>query len=545
MTLLNTASPAEKQATDNFAANMAALDATQPDLRPWIAEQHLNVEWLFGRDRTLTAMDEFGQWWSGCSLPRQAARVMLKKLELKGATGCYLAPSHSAQIREALRIFRNEQAIVAVVPDMRDLSLILYCDDFSKDIELHRLWFAAGAGWDTSLSRIFEDHAGLALPSQFIRTPDADADLIEQLIADAQRVFSTLSNDRSIAVETLRQSIPATATSQRVCVVAPSSFRLWNDIGQSMLQAFKSDANIQWQHFNADDPLCSAPMALLKAAHECSAILTANTARTDLPGFVPESRAWITWVTTPRIPSSALAGENDHLVLVDPALRNTALDACWKADRIHIGAWPASARAASRSSGRLISLIADTDSLDTPKDLIEYSSHALLWESIRQEILADPFVLRDINQYLSQRIYRAGIGQDGFPRARFIEKLILPAYQQSLTKILIQTKLPVRVWGNGWESLPEFASIAAGSVNDRDALHAAIDQSCALLHAWPIGIVHPVESMGAPVLRISRRETLLRDAKLAISGKLPDVSVSSPPFSAELILRILRSTTAI
>jgi len=50
-----------------------------------------------------------------------------------------------------------------------------------------------------------------------------------------------------------------------------------------MLMSLDGASDIDVVHFDADDPACSAPLALLKAAQNCTALLSANTARSDLP----------------------------------------------------------------------------------------------------------------------------------------------------------------------------------------------------------------------------------------------------------------------
>ena len=206
MTLTASSTIADAQARQNLSSNLAALARTQPDIRPWVEETNLNVEWVLARDRTLSALHESGQWISGCSLPTKAAESMLKKLDVRGAVAGFLAPTHAAQIGFALKSMRLEQAVVAIIPEMHDLALILHCQNFSEDITSRRLWFAAGPAWEAALEKIFANNDGLATPTQFIRLPDADNEQLEQLITAAQKVFSETGSARLAMLQSLRET---------------------------------------------------------------------------------------------------------------------------------------------------------------------------------------------------------------------------------------------------------------------------------------------------------------------------------------------------
>jgi hypothetical protein len=523
------------------------MDHTQPSLRTWVADQALDVEWIFGRDGALTALDEHGRWWAGCSLPMRAAQAMLARLELRGAVACLLAPSHAGQIRAALDQLRPEQAIVAIVPQMRDLAFILHADDFAAQIAAHRLWFAAGPAWDVGLRQIFDHHPGLATPVQFIRMQDADAAVVDEMISSAQKIFGEIGTTRASMLQAWREQMARpgpTRSRPRICVVAPSRFRLWNDLSGAMLGVFRGRSDVEVAHFDCDDPVNSSPLALLNATAECDIIFTANTGRSDLPGLVNDATPWITWVTAPRVPSSALAGADDHLIVVDSGLRDAAIKSGWPAARVHVATWPALAPNSSASPTQSIALIADTRVLDTPEDLTEYSSQGLLWEAIRNELAHDPLVLEDVNGFLVARMKQLGVSCDTLPRARFIDQLIIPAYQQGLATILLANKIPLTLHGSGWDQIGAFKDHACGAVQTREQFQQIVSESAALLHAWPASSAHPIDSLDVPIVRrTSRRaETLVRDARAALSQSAPATRLrGAPVISFELIQRILTS----
>lgn len=548
MTLIANQSLAQVQAAQNLSANLAALFKTQPELIQWVTGQTLHMEWVFGRDRTLTAIDEFGQWWTGCSLPTLAAEETLKKLQIKGAVGCFLAPPHAAHLRVTLDRLRPEQAIVAIVPEYRDLAVLLHCENLTEAIQSHRLWFAAGPAWEVGLRSLFDCNVGLATPAQFIRTPDADTQIVQSMITTAQQIFADVSSARSARLQALAAQRNATRTNQpRLCVVAPSRFRLWNDLGHTMTRIFETDARIETIPFDADDPLSSSPLALASALMQCNAILTANTARSDLPGLVPDSYPWLTWLTAGRIPSRALASSDDHLLAADSRLAQLALQSGWPKDRVHLAGWPMQAVATAGRETSRIGLIADTFPLDTPEDLEEYSSHNILWEAIRSELSADPFKLSDPASYLRDRMRQAHVGEDAFPTARFIDRLIVPAYQQGIARFLLRSGVPLRLYGKGWQEMGEFAPHADGEVRSWEELVEIASNACALLHAWPVNASHPIDSIAVPLIRTlgTRKDALLQQVQLALRHSLPARTVAEPMLSARLVLEILRSTSAL
>jgi hypothetical protein len=223
-------------------------------------------------------------------------------------------------------------------------------------------------------------------------------------------------------------------------------------------------------------------------------------------------------------------------------LVDVAAKAGWARDRVHIGTWPR-VQTARDQRGSTISLIADTSALDTPKDLVEYSSHGLLWEMIRAELICNPFVIgTSVEDYLRQRMRRLTIGEETVSQTRFIEKLILPAYQQGLARTLIAARIPIKLWGKGWEELAEFKPLAAGPVGSRRAFDDAVGRSAALVHAWLTRSAHPIDALGLPVIRDVGRgaEQFVRDARNGL--KTTDASLIQqrlPVLSGDLIAKIL------
>ena len=137
--------------------------------------------------------------------------------------------------------------------------------------------------------------------------------------------------------------------------------------------------------------------------------------------------------------------------------------------------------------------------------------------------------LRDINQ--NKRIFIFLEIRADFPFDRlnllFIERLILPAYQQSIARALLGKYIPLRLFGKCWEEIEEFAPYAAGPVNSRQHFHEILGGSGALVHVWPTSHVHPVEFTTLPVIR---------PRHLAVHPDLPEI----PAISGEIVRAALQ-----
>lgn len=525
---------ADVVADAHWRANIAALTATQPVLIPLLTEAAVDVTWLYARDGALTAMDG-GAWWSGCSVPAAAARAMLKSLGGSGTVAGFLRPPSAAAVRVALDRLRANQAMIVLVPDPAAAWVLLHCENFAADMRAHRLWLAVGADWETQLAGLLRDNEGLPTPTQFVRLTDGNEELAEAMIAPAQRIFGEITQHRTAAIGQL-QEIAATPTSRCACVIAPTHFRLWDDAGQTLARLA---GELGWRHVDADDPACASPLAMARAASGCAAVILPNTGRADLPNVIAESTPWITWVTGRRVPAFAGAGSHDVLLVAAPAWRDAALAAGWPALRVHVATWPHQELPATTQGPLLI--CADLRPLDPPKEVVEMSSHRLLWDAIADELSRDPFVLGpSIVDYLHARMKRLNIAE--LDQRRFIDELIAPAYARGLADLLRREGLPLRLAGEGWDRVEMLKLFAIGPVTSREGFRDIVASSAALVHAWPTVHDHPIEHAGRPVVHpCGGRDAFLRDARAALAGKLLMPAPSAPPLTSDLLARLIES----
>jgi hypothetical protein len=516
---------AERQAADNWSANAAALRSTQNTILEALRSTPQEFSFLFGRDGSLTAMSADGKWWNGCSLPRRAAASILKTLNSTGRVSCFLSPPHAAQIRFALDRVQPNQAIIVLCPDAAALAVMLRCENFFADISAHRLLFAWGSDWKEEMTRVFEEHPGLPTPEQFIRGAAVDHGDTDALIRVAQEVFAATTARRSARINSSRQSwSPSHRAAPRICLVAPSHFHLWEDGGNVLAEvlAHASEEECEIVRFDNDDPTSAAPLALAETAQHCDAIVSLNLARADLPEILPRQMPWITWVVREPIPAAKAAGPRDALLVADSRWRSDALGSGWSKERVEVAFWPAIQTAPAGPTENYLTLAADTLPLEAPPQVVDLSSQHLLWDAIAAEIAEDPFVVTpDAEKYLRRRQRDIRIPDEGFNRDLFVNLLITPAFQQSIARLLLKEKLPVRVIGRGWQRIEEFAGAAAGPVRTRLELADVIQSASALVYAWPTPRAHPIDALARPVLRPAiGRPQFLSAAQSAIQGQV-------------------------
>jgi hypothetical protein len=329
------------------------------------------------------------------------------------------------------------------------------------------------------------------------------------------------------------------ASAPRICLLAPSQFTLWDDAALVLADMDMSRVGIEVNRFDSDCPTTSSPLALAAVASRCDAVVCANIFRSHLPGVVAEEMPWITWVTTQRISAAKDAGPNDRLLLADASWLAKARQLGWNETRIDIAGRPA--LPLSGEPNPWLALVADTHPLDIPKQIEAYSSQTLLWEMIRDELTRDPFLAADqIEEYLNSRRARFQIGDDGFNAAIFTERLIIPAVQQGLARRLINDRMPLRLFGLGWEKLDGLAEFHAGPIASRAQLVQIVSLSAALVHVWPWNPGHSIKSAGRPVIRTKRMHDFLSDVRQALNGTLKVPARQEPTISPELIARVIR-----
>ncbi|MGE5607751.1 MAG: hypothetical protein ACM359_00710 [Bacillota bacterium] len=543
-------SAAERQAQQNWQANLPALEEIQPQLADGIRNTPVPLEWTYARDGCLSAIDSTGQWIGNCSLPRRASEQMLRTVQTTGHT-CFAFPLHPVQIAVVLGILSPNQTVHAVVPDMEWLAVALRCCDFSAAMRTHRLFFAAGANWAEELARTLREHPGLPIPQNLVHTITVKDDQAAAFVAVAQRVFSQISGERNrIRAEILTKAPGHPGATKRACLLAPSRFRLWEDGPAILAQTLRSSTSAAgtplppWEYspLDPDDPAASSHLAVAMACQNCQAIIAANCTRADLAEVIPGSIPMISWLTAGPIPPFTAAMAEDALLLADAAWVQRARSAGWPASRLAVATWPVSnVPALAASSAPYLAIIADTTDARQLPPSVDLSSHGLLWDLINEEMRKDPFVLNgDLQQYLASRMRRLGIDEQGFDRRVFLENLIVPAYQQGLARLLLEAGLPVRLFGRTWASLPEFTPYAQGPVNSRAELITAAAGACGLIHVWPTTQAHPIDALRRPVLRSysTLRSAFLQSARRLLTSPV-EPSAAANPLTAELIVSLL------
>jgi hypothetical protein len=536
---------ARREAERNWSRNLQVLRAIQPTVARQLEQVELDVEWVFARDGSLSGMTAAGKWWGGCSVPVLAGRSILQSLEKSPIGSCLLDPPHAGLVRAARERMGDCPVLFVVQPNLEVARMILCCHDFSDQFASHRLWTLCGEDWQTISRQIFDDYPGLATPARFIRTKWTADEAITSMIADAQDVFSTVLNTRAQEVSNRQSGTAQTQDRRKILLVGGSAFRLWEnaaDVLHQRLSAIGSAHQLDLRRFDTDDALNGSPLALLQAAGACGSVVSADLCRADCNQLVPREMPWITWITLPAVPTFDQAGPNDALVLADVNWQPLARKAGWPGDRVKTCGWPIQAEVRTTGQSNGLAIICDTRAIDIPASVKSFSSHRLLWELIEEELQTNPLAVENADDYLTNRAGQLHIGIDALDRRSFIDGLIHPAYQQGLARLLIAEKLPVFLYGRGWDELCEFSSNYRGRISTAAELETAIGSAAALVYCWPERSAHPIESSGKPIVHRSGRDRnqLIRSAKASLQQAThPKMQTSA---LGESILSLIHTT---
>jgi hypothetical protein len=191
---------------------------------------------------------------------------------------------------------------------------------------------------------------------------------------------------------------------------------------------------------------------------------------------------------------------------------------------------------------KLLGLVADTFALDVPARIKQFSSHALLWEMIAEELTADPLTVGiDPDEYLRRRMAKLDVREEGIDRRAFLERLILPAYHRGLAGLARRSGLPLALLGRGWSEIPELAPHAVGPICSMEALAMALGDCGALIHPSPRPMAHPVEAMGLCVVQPagSTVERFVQSARRALGGGCKAGGAKSPILSRAIVQKLI------
>jgi len=335
----------------------------------------------------------------------------------------------------------------------------------------------------------------------------------------------------------VQQRRSAPAGKKRICLAAPSRFRLWDDAGHALACAAQSGMadRAELRRLDPDDPAQSSPLALTKLAAECDVLISTNFTRADLSHALSPDLAWISWLTVKNIPPIASAGPKDRLLLAEAEWVKTAKENGWPADRFHVATWPR-LKLEAPAQGAPIGIIADTMVVPAITERFELSSHNLLWELIYDNLSANPFGLGDLGNYIQQRMRRLNIADEHFDGRPFIDELITPLYQQLVARTLMKAQVPVVVYGEGWDQLPEFGSCRRGTVRSREQFEQIVQSCGAIADVSPIR--NPAMQIGRPLLRhMGGSESLIANARRVLAGRI-DSPGNQDLLSGPLLARV-------
>lgn len=488
---------AAEVAQSNWRGNLAELARVQPLLVQQVYELSPMVEWVFARDGALTCLDSSRRWFGGCSVPNRTAKSLLRKLELTGQTGCFLAPAHAEQLAVALDHLSPNQAVIAAFTSAGELWTALHCRNFADAIAVHRLWFLAGDDWAAQMESLLRDWPGLNPPTQLIRTGLLAEEVSKSMAAQAE---AALQRDAAWRSAEIQRCISSSGTAgDELALICPSRFRLWNDEA-TILAEILQESGRGVRVIDPDDPANSSPLAVAQAARGCAAVVAANLTRPDLPRVIAPHVPLITWMTRPRVTAFDSAGAKDAVLVAEESWIAALRNAGWPDGRLAVADWPA-AKLPDRNREPLLAAVADTRPVP-PTVRFDLSSQRLLWEIIYQQIHENPLCVGgDALAYLQRCMAELSVEPATLDQRRFLEELILPLYQQTLVRRLHEAGLPICLYGKGWEQLGGFAGLHRGPIESREQLLEAVAGVAGLVSLTLGDAGYAERSLCRPVVR--------------------------------------------
>jgi hypothetical protein len=183
--------------------------------------------------------------------------------------------------------------------------------------------------------------------------------------------------------------------------------------------------------------------------------------------------------------------------------------------------------------------------------LHDFSSHAVLWDQISQELTQDPMALSadtaganvrssPVDTYLFSRMAQLEIEPQAINHDLFRQKLILPAWRRGIARILAKAGLPLVLFGAGWDQTDEFAPNFGGFVRSTHDLRRVARLASAIVYPSPLIHAHPVQALGRPIVRpAATPAAMVRQAAALLKSHSAEHTPISP-ISPAAILALLK-----
>lgn len=471
---------AAQRVAERFAANLAALRVTQPDVAALLPEQPPQADWALARDGSLSGRLE-GRWLAGCSVPAEAAAVQFRKAQHQKGTIGLVDPLTGHHIHGALRTLLPNQSLQAWYGHVLDLAYALCVVDFSEAIAHFRLTLLVGDGWAEQMRGLHRRQPGLPILGEFLRQPQHHGRFYDDLVAEVTGVVRAIGQDVAERVENGSRR-------DGVLVIGGSAWKCWDDAG-NVLARILPDADV----LDTDLPAQSSIAAARLAAKGREGVLAANLFRSDIPHALDVERPWVTWLTTGRLLPRTAGGPRDQLLLADPDRLPEARRLGWS--DAAVAGWPVPCRTAPL--GRAVALLAPlAETEHMPEQVERRSGQRPLWEAAATLLDRDPFAAADVAAFVDRLAHQLAVMR--YDRDLLIERWITPRVLRGVLAVLRSADVAVR------HVEPESRAHWLNEVE-----HAAVLLNPSLTRP------HAVDAGGRPVLQPTARSAteLLATAK--------------------------------
>ena len=180
---------AAREAAAAFTANSEALTAAGSPVAGQLRFPD-DLEFVYSRDGVITARVLGEAWLNGCSVPRALADAHLASMDVTGQVACLLDPTFASHLAVGLEKLGERRVMIAIIPELRAMSEMLSCHDFSAAIATRRLIVLSGDHWPDQFAGVFESMPGLPLPTQLVRLRQCSPSVNRLMIPRVQQLVN-------------------------------------------------------------------------------------------------------------------------------------------------------------------------------------------------------------------------------------------------------------------------------------------------------------------------------------------------------------------
>ncbi len=394
--------------------NLRALTSRHPNL----VDQIRNIETSMavatvGRDGVPTFLlpTEDGRtcWLGRCSTPGVRAEALVDGLGSFGDNTVVPAVGNGYEVKELLRRLPRHAAVFVVDTNLPDVALALMLHDFSTDLANGRLIFLTSPDMSAELVDWFERFPGYEYPQRMLKMSAVDHGAFDTVRGIIEQSAAKVAATHHRLLQSLEQKL-ADRSVQKITRLAIISLDPRDSVvdATDAISRCATSLNLQSETCVPNTPGECHTMARMSAVTNTDATLIINAGWGSLLPWIPESHAAASWL----LPDACLlSGQTDgfsvrhRIFAATTEVRDRVVSLDANPDHVTVlepGCDEAAFDHDTRANARAMDVVIVGDPADLSPDAcgITYSSHAQLWDTIRdvaarhRELSADAVLQR-------------------------------------------------------------------------------------------------------------------------------------------------------